>query len=354
MVNMKKYISYVIVLLFIIAILFVSCSGEKTKHFSVAFYNVENLFDTIDNPATRDNQYLPDSKIPWNTKRYLHKLDNISKVMSAIETKGFPAVFGLSEVENRKVVEDLINTGKLKKAGYKIFHKDSPDERGIDVAMLYQPDKYRPIKTRFIRLSFPFDPNNGTRDIIYSKGVVYGMDTIHIFINHWVSRYGGRAKTDRFRRYTGHLLRLIADSIFNVQPNANILIAGDLNDNPTDTSVLISLGAKKVQAPFAKKQLYNLGLNEYEHGVGSLYYHGWDLFDQIIVSTALVAGHNGMKTTSDKETIFKKNWMLYKPKNGPARPNRTAAGKYYGGYSDHLPVYIDIEVDMTGEIFTII
>ena len=331
-----------------------SCTGEKTKHFTVAFYNAENLFDTVDDPHKHDNKYLPDSKIPWNTKRYEHKLDNLAKVMSVIDPNGFPSVFGLAEVENRQVVEDLINHDGLKNAGYKIIHKDSPDKRGIDVAMLYQPGKFQPVQTRFIRLQFPSDPNNGTRDIIYAKGLVYNMDTIHIFINHWVSRYGGKAKTDPFRRYTGHLLRLITDSIFNMQPNANILITGDLNDNPTDTSVLISLGAKKPVPPYARKQLYNLSLEEYENGEGTVYYRGWHMFDQIIVSTALVAGHNGMKVTSNKETIVKKDWMLYHPKKGPARPNRTAAGKYYGGYSDHLPVFIDIEVDMTGEIFTII
>jgi hypothetical protein len=352
---MKKRLSFSLMVIAAVYLTLSSCSGDKTKFFSVAFYNVENLFDTVDDPHKHDNNYLPTSSNPWNTERYNHKLQNLARVMSAIDPNGFPTVFGLSEVENRKVVEDLINTGKLKKAGYKIIHKDSPDERGIDVAMLYQPEKYKPLKTRFIHLSFPTDPNNGTRDIIYSKGLVYGKDTIHIFINHWVSRYGGREKTDKFRRYTGHLLRLITDSIYNVQPNANILIEGDLNDNPTDTSVYISLGAKEVKKPFAAKQLYNLSYSLYKNGQGTVYYRGWNMFDQIIVSTALVAGYHGMKTVTDHQIIIKKDWMLYKPKKGEPRPNRTASGKhYYGGYSDHLPVFIEIEVDMTGEIFTII
>ncbi len=352
---MKNKIIRLILTLVVAIFLLSSCYDEKSKNFTVAFYNVENLFDTIDNPLTRDNDYLPSSRIPWNTKRYYHKLDNLSKVMSTIVPNGFPAVFGLCEVENRQVIEDLINRGKLKNAHYKIIHKDSPDERGIDAALLYQPDTFLPLVTRFIHLTFPSNPNYGTRDILYTKGLAYGVDTIHIFINHWVSRYGGRKKTEQFRRYTGRLLRLITDSIFNVQPNANILIAGDLNDNPTDSSILVALGAnKEVIAPFAEKQLYDLGLTEYKNGVGSLYYHGWDLFDQIIVSTALIAGYNGMKTVTDHEIIVKKNWMLYHPKKGPARPNRTSAGRYYGGYSDHLPVFITIKVNTAGEIFTII
>ncbi len=351
---MKKYIFGALAFVALLTYLVSSCKKDEMKPFSVAFYNVENLFDTIDNPKVRDNDHLPTSRIPWNTKRYEHKLNNLSRVMSAINGHGFPTVFGLSEVENRGVVEDLIRTGKLRKAGYKILHKDSPDERGIDVAMLYQPAIYQPVMTRFIRLQFPSEPDNPTRDILYSKGLVYGKDTIHIFVNHWVSRYGGQAKTDALRRFTGHLLRLMADSIFNVDPNANILIMGDLNDNPTDKSLTISLGAKEPEQPFAKKQLYNLALKPFKAGEGSLYYKGWDLFDQIIVSSAMIGGYNGIKTDSFKEDIFKKDWMLYHPKKGPAVPNRTAGKYYYGGFSDHLPVIVRMKVDLSGEVFTII
>ncbi len=351
---MKKYIFGILAFVALLTYLVSSCKRDEMKPFSVAFYNVENLFDTIDNPNTRDNDHLPTSKIPWNTKRYEHKLSNLAKVMSAINGHGFPSVFGLSEVENRQVVEDLIHTGKLKEAGYKILHKDSPDERGIDVAMLYQPNIYKPIKTRFIRLQFPSEPENPTRDILYSKGLLYGKDTIHIFINHWVSRYGGQEKTDALRRYTGHFLRLMADSIFNEEPNANILIMGDLNDNPTDKSLVVSLGAREPHQPLASKQLYNLALKPFKAGQGSLYYKGWDLFDQVIVSSAMVGGYNGIKTNSYSEEIFRKSWMLFHPKKGQAVPNRTAGRHYYGGFSDHLPVIVHMKVDLSGEIYSII
>jgi len=351
---MKKYIFGALAFIALLTYLVSSCKKDEIKPFSVAFYNVENLFDTIDNPLSRDNDHLPTSKIPWNTKRYAHKLSNLSKVMSAINGPGFPTVFGLSEVENRQVVEDLIHTGKLKNAGYKILHKDSPDERGIDVAMLYQPKIYQPVKTRFIRLQFPSEPDNPTRDILYSKGLLYGKDTIHIFVNHWVSRYGGRDETAALRRFTGHLLRLMADSIFNVDPNANILIMGDLNDNPTDKSLTVSLGAQAPKQPFAKKHLYNLALKPFKAGEGSIYYKGWNLFDQVIVSTAMIGGYNGIKTDTFKEEIFKKDWMLYHPKKGPAVPNRTSGKSYYGGFSDHLPVIVRMKVDLSGEVFTII
>ncbi len=351
---MKKYIISTLAFIALLTYLVSSCRKDQIKPFSVAFYNVENLFDTIDNPKTRDNDHLPSSRIPWNTQRYEVKLKHLARVMSAIDAPGFPTVFGLSEVENKQVVEDLIHTGKLKKAHYKILHKESPDERGIDVALLYQPDIYTPVQTHFIRVQFPSDPENPTRDILYSKGLVYGKDTIHIFVNHWVSRYGGKEKTDAFRRFTGHLLRLMADSIFNVDPNANILIMGDLNDNPTDKSLTEDLGALEPKPPLAKKRLYNLAIIPFKAGQGSLYYNGWNLFDQIIVSTAMVGGYNGIKTDLYKEEIFKKDWMLYHPKKGPAVPNRTAGRNYYGGYSDHLPVIVHMKVDLSGEIFTII
>ncbi|NOX86200.1 MAG: hypothetical protein GXO86_09595 [Chlorobi bacterium] len=328
----------------ILALTLNSCKQKPVQTFGFAFYNVENLFDTIDDPHVRDNEFLPDSKLGWDTKKYEHKLDNLVKVMSSIDSSGFPALFGLCEVENINVLHDLVNHNELKNAGYSIIHKDSPDERGIDVALLYQKDVYTPVVTRFIRLTFPSDPNNGTRDILYSKGVVAGKDTLHLFINHWVSRWGGQEKTEPFRKFTGNLLKKITDSILAVRPDANIIIAGDLNDNPDDVSISQNLDAKPVENPLKKKTLYNLGYNEYKAGEGSLYYRGWDMFDQIIVSTSLLSGKNKVMVNSPEQTVIKHDWMLYHPKKGPARPNRTAAKNYYGGYSDHLPVYIGITV----------
>ncbi len=348
---MKKFI-YPFIVLFIISLFFVSCKKEELKPFSAAFYNVENLFDTIDNPKIRDNNYLPTSKVAWNTVRYNKKLNHLSRVMSSINGGGYPSIFGLAEVENLRVLKDLINTHDLKNAHYKILHKDSPDKRGIDVALLYQPSVFKPIKTQYIPIQFPSNPEGTTRDILYSKGMVYGMDTIHVFVNHWVSRYGGRDKTDPLRRYTGKLLRLICDSIFSIDPKANILIMGDLNDDPTDASIANALQAKKPTFPVASKQLYNLADIPFKNGKGSLYYKSWNLFDQMIVSSSLLGGSNGMKVESDSEKIFKKKWMLYKRKNGVMVPSRTASGgRYFGGYSDHLPVIIYIKVDLSGKIY---
>jgi len=341
---MKKNFILILITLFLIGI-FSSCSKKQSKTISLAFYNVENLFDTINDPVINDEEFLPDSKVPWNTERYQHKLNNIAKVISSIDSTGFPTLIGLAEIENEQVLHDLINNPHIQPADYNILHKDSPDERGIDVALLYRESDFHPVKTSYIRFTFPWDPENTTRDILYSKGVVGTNDTLHVFINHWVSRWGGQIETEPARRYIGKTIKFITDSIFNRQPEANIIIAGDFNDNPTDLSVSHDLGAIGVNKHITRKTLYNLSYNLYKEGKGSLYYKGWDMFDQIIVSNAILEGNNRILALSSKQKVIKYNWMLYKPKNGEARPNRTASGgKYFGGYSDHLPVFIKMYV----------
>lgn len=343
---MKRNFIFIITIISIAAGFFNSCTRKSHGTIGLAFYNVENLFDTIDDPTINDESYLPDSKTPWNTQRYEHKLDNIAKVIASIDSSGFPTLVGLSEVENEQVLHDLVANPRIKQAGYSILHKDSPDERGIDVALLYQDKLFHLVKTNYIRFTFPWDPENKTRDILYTKGVVGNNDTLHVFINHWVSRWGGQEATEPARRYIGKTIGFITDSIFSRQPDANIVIAGDLNDNPTDKSVLADLGAVGVNGSAKGKTLYNLSYNIYKEGQGSLYYKGWDMFDQIIVSSALLKGSNGIQLESEEQTVVKYDWMLYHPKNGPARPNRTASGgKYFGGYSDHLPVFIEIAVN---------
>ena len=349
---LRKHIFLLIAVLGIF--IFNSCSTDNDNHFSFAFYNVENLFDTINDPNIRDDDHLPDSKIVWNSERYHHKLSNLAKVMSSIDKDGFPSVLGLSEVENRQVLKDLINQPHLKKAGYKIIHKDSPDERGIDVAMLYRPGEFKPIKTKFIKLDFPGDTSYVTRDILYVYGEVVGGNKIHIFVNHWVSRWGGQEATEPYRIYIAEKLWNLTRKIFNDNPRANILIAGDLNDNPTDKSLIEGLQVLKPQKPLEETRLYNLAAIPYKNGEGTLYYKGWDMFDQIIVSTSMLTGENGLQVTSPMQKVIKHDWMLYHPKKGEPRPNRTSARHYYGGYSDHLPVYVKINSGVKRDIFTII
>ncbi len=327
---------------------FSSCQSQKTvsTHISFAFYNLENLFDTINDPNINDESYLPDAENPWNSERYQHKLDQMSMVMSDIDPMGFPSLFGLCEVENKTVVEQLINHNNLKKAQYQIIHKDSPDERGIDVALLYKPKDFKPVFKQFIHVTIPENPGNKTRDILYAKGITPNNDTLHVFINHWVSRYGGQEATEPSRIFIAGLIKHVTDSIMQVNPNANILISGDLNDNPTDVSVSQYMQAKEVITDPESASLYNLSLTLYKEGVGSLYYKSWDMFDQIIVSSAMLTGSGGIKVSSEKQTVIKHDYLLYQPKKGEARPSRTASGKkYFGGFSDHLPVFINLQLN---------
>lgn len=340
----KINITYATLLVVFLSALLVSSCSKKSHTFSLAFYNVENLFDTIDDQHKNDNRYLPDSKIPWNTERYYHKLENISKVIAAMDSVELPSVIGLAEVENKAVLQDLVSQPNIAGAHYQILHKESADERGIDVALLYRPDKYTPVETNYIKLVFPLDPTYNTRDILYSKGLANNKDTVHIFINHWTSRYGGQEETIPYRKYTAQILKKYTDSLFNINPHVNILIAGDLNDNPDDESVAKDLGAIEPVQPYKNDKLYNLSIKQYKMGSGSLYYHGWDMFDQIIVSTPVLTGENGLQAVSRDQTIVKKDWMLYFPERGEPRPNRTAAGRYYGGYSDHLPVLLKMNL----------
>jgi hypothetical protein len=335
-----KLFSYAITGVLLTAFI-VSCSNKSARHFSFAFYNVENLFDTVDDPRIRDNSHLPDSKVPWTTARYMAKLDNLARVMTAVDSGSYPALFGLCEVENAAVVDALTNHPDLRPAGYQILHKDSPDGRGIDVALLYQEQVFTPVETTYIRPVFPIKPESTTRDILYTKGVIFESDTLHIFVNHWVSRWGGQEETEPYRRYIGQLLKRVTDSILRVRPKANIIIAGDLNDNPDDISISSDLGAMLPGEKFQKHSLYNLSWKKYNQGEGTLYYRSWDMFDQVIVSGSMLTGKNGVKLESQDQQIVKYDWMLYQPEKGPARPNRTAGSKsYYGGYSDHLPIFV--------------
>lgn len=304
--------------------------------FVIGFYNIENLFDTINDPSINDEEFLPQSKVSWNTARYKSKLENISRVIAAMDTNSFPHVLGLAEVENKQVLDDLIAQKTLRAADYSIIHFADSDPRGIEVAALYRAAFFKPVVQKTFQ---PVTNGKVNRHILYLKGLTATEDTLHIFVNHWTSRYGGLEETKPARMGTAIFLKNITDSLFLVNPAANIIIVGDLNDNPEDESLVVGLDAKWPQniEPLA---LYNLSLEPHSKGEGTLYYKSWDFFDQVIVSSSLLGA--GPLHVSPIE-IVKKDWMLFKPREGDARPNRTmSGGKYYGGFSDHLPVVVRV------------
>lgn len=320
---------------------FFSLNGDAQTHECLAFYNVENLFDTVDDTLIRDEEYLPENG--WTLERYRDKLDNMATVIDQIgktkHTNG-PSFLGLSEVENKKVLEDLIAHPALADDGYQILHINSPDRRGIDVAALYKKDRFAPLSIKAIPL--PIYNNDGdkkyTRDILYVKGLLHG-ELVHITVNHWPSRWGGEKVSSPYRQKAGKINRQLYDSLRNENPNVKFIVMGDLNDNPNDKSLKDELKAKK-KLKEGSSDLFNPYCRYYSKGMGSNAWDDtWSNFDQIILSSSFGSESTGWKF--DRAQIFKKSFMLRKSGRWKNYPLRTqAGGQYLGGYSDHFPVLV--------------
>ena len=329
--------------LFSVAVcLSLACHSQDVKSGRVIFYNTENFFDTIKDPKTDDAEFTPTGKAQWTSERYLHKLANISKVLGAIAEKNTPIAIGLSEVENKRVCEDLAAQPALKKYDLGVIEQDSPDPRGIDVALLYNKRLLTITATEFLTVKLP-DVDRGTRDILYAKGIINGVE-MHFFVNHWPSRREGKIKSEPRRCAAAMVIKNKIAQITATDKNARIIIMGDLNDNPTDSSVAQVLSATEPTEPYSHDKLYDLMTKPYHDGKFSLKYHSEnDVFDQMIVSESLIDKASTTHVEGKEGSIYNVKWLLFDhPKYGPM-PNRTYSGtKYYGGFSDHLPVYIDI------------
>ncbi len=311
----------------------------------IAFYNVENLFDTINDPHTNDDEFLPTSDRKWNGFKYHEKLNHIYKTLTALGGWDAPAIIGFCEIENRFVLNELITKTPWKKLKYNIIHEDSPDRRGIDVGLIYRAEKFKPIKHEAIRLNFPFDTATKTRDILYVKGLVFKKDTLHVFVNHWPSRSGGQAASEPRRIFAAQKIRHYVDSICIKDPDANIIIMGDFNDEPGDKSLLETLRAKPTKEELNGCDLYNSSYIYFKQGKGTeKYKEHWAVLDQIILSSALVTRSHGLVVENGVSYIFDAPWLLEEDtKYLGTMPFRTYAGpRYLGGYSDHLPVFVDI------------
>lgn len=311
----------------------------------IAFYNVENLFDTINDPNTNDEEFLPTSDRKWDGFKYYEKLDHIYKTLTALGGWDAPAIIGFCEIENRFVLNELVTKTPWKKLRYNIIHEDSPDRRGIDVGLIYRAEKFRPLKHEAIRLHFPFDTAAKIRDILYVKGLVFKKDTLHVFVNHWPSRSGGQAASEPRRIFAAQKIRHYVDSICSKDPEANIIIMGDFNDEPGDKSLLEGLKAKPTKEELNGCDLYNSSYPYFKQGKGTeKYKEHWAVLDQIILSSALVTRNRGLVVENGVSYIFDAPWLLEEDtKYIGTMPFRTYAGpRYLGGYSDHLPVFVDI------------
>ena len=342
----KIKVSLLIVLILTITTVF-SQEKKAYKVNTVAFYNLENLFDTENDPLTYDDDRTPDGKDHWTEEIYQDKLKNMAKVMAEIgaEVSGnTPAIIGVCETENRKVLEDLVNQETLVEQDYGIIQFDSPDRRGIDVALLYKKKLFTPTHYKAKELLIYDDNDKSKRVFTRDQLVVSGMldgEKIHLIVNHWPSRSGGEKRSRSKRIKAAKLNRQIIDSIFSDDPYAKIITMGDLNDDPTNPSVKDHLNAKRKVSNLDIKELYNPMEDLAKQGYGSLAYRdSWNLFDQIIISTELTK-KDFSSYRFYKAGIYNETYLVNAHGRYKGYPYRSSAsGSYTGGYSDHFPVYI--------------
>lgn len=316
-----------------------SNSNNQRRPYIIGSYNVENLFDTKDDPSTEDEWFLPTSSTQWDDKKYETKLNHLAKVIDAMNaSSGGPDIIGLCEVENKSVVEDLSNQQALKDNHYEIVHYESPDTRGIDVAAMYDGTKFKLISSRSINVPMPEDNNIKTRDILYCQfEALESGNILHFYVNHWSSRRGGEEETFFKRKNCATALLKDLNEHVASWNEQTIIMVGDFNDYPTDKSIYDVLGAKETAE---NTKLFNLTYDLEKNGKGTYNHKGdWGCLDNIIITSAAA------KHITEPVEILKEDWMLYTNKKGEQYPNRTYGGSnYYGGYSDHLPVYFSIEL----------
>ena len=327
----------------------VACFAQKP--YKVVFYNFENLFDTIHDPGVLDEEFTPEGPKKWNSAKYTRKIGNLERVLFdiAAEDKDYPVVIGVSEIENRSVMEDVIAQPKLAPGNYRIVHYDSPDARGVDVAFYYRPDVFKLEGSAAIPFKMPELPNFRTRDFVTMWGTI-DSEPFFFLVSHWPSRLGGKDASEFKRIAVGEQMRRIADSVLKVNPATKIVAMGDFNDDPTDPSMLEGLNAKPKVKDLQPGDFFSPFHAVLRAGMGTLAYgDAWNLFDNIVVSENLVNAKPGelrlVRAPGSKYygNVFKRNYMIQREGQFKGYPLRTYVGNnFQGGYSDHFPVYIYI------------
>ena len=343
---MKYLFKSIFISAFTILLTLNTSAQKDKKEYSIAgigFYNLENLFDTIVDTDTNkilQEDFTPKGSKQWNSEKYYDKMGKMARVISELGTEVIPyglALIGVAEIENKSVLDDLVKEEKIKDRNYQIVHYESPDRRGIDVGLLYNPEHFKVISSNSFAVP---DTSFFTRSQLLVNGELDG-ELIHVIVSHWPSRRGGEKRSAPRRAAAADLARSIVDSLQKNDPNAKIFFMGDLNDDPTDDSVKKHLKTTSKKENMKKEVLYNPWEPYYKKGIGTLAYRdAWNLFDQIIVSAPL--------TKSDyssfrfyKAIIHNKAYMKQTEGQYKGYPKRSyAGGNYMGGYSDHFPVYL--------------
>ena len=323
-----------------------SQNGAANNEFSFMFYNAENFFDCENDSIASDDEFTPDGDRRWNYGRLHSKTERLAKVILAAGKWNPPVLVGLCEIENSTVLELLTKSKILSQHNYKIVHKDSPDERGIDVALIYRPEFFRPFDYQAIPLIDPDDKGFKTRDILHVSGVLNGCDTLHIFVNHWPSRYGGIMETIKYRRLAAETLSHSIQGVLGKDPLAKIVCMGDFNDSPKDESLTKVLGSKANDDPKVSGEMINLSFGWLSNNVLTIKsQYTWEIFDQWIVSDSFLGSNSCYNFI--KAEIFSPDFLLEPDqKFGGVKPKRTYVGfKYQEGFSDHLPILLRVQLN---------
>jgi len=341
-----------IILIFVLLSNSITSQEDKYLLSTVAFYNVENLFDVNDDPKNNwDQKWLEEGT--WTEEIYNQKIENISKVIPDIGyqyTLSHPTIIGLCEVENRKVLIDLVQSKSMKDLSYGLIHFDSPDERGIDVALLFDRKRFKPIKSKIYPLLLI--KGNGDRDYTRDQLLVEGYldrEKIYVIVNHWPSRSGGQIKSEPYRIKAGRLNKKIIDSIQSIDMNAKIISMGDFNDDPKDISIKLTLNTSSKKNKLIKGQIYNPFEILHRKGYGSLKYRGnWNMLDQLLLTESLV---NNSSISFIKAGIYNKKYLINPEGRYKGYPFKAFYNKWLGGYSDHFPVFLILGKKLTKDSF---
>lgn len=310
---------------------------KPLKAYVIGFYNLENLFDTIDDPNKNDEQFLPGGSYAWGSMKYTSKQERMASVIAKMPKS--LAVLGVGEVENIGVLEDLVRQPSIAERNLRPILVEGPDRRGVDVGLLYDADLFTPTNVTSTRIISSIE-NFYTRDQLCVSGILDG-ELIHVIVLHWPSRGGGQRRSAPRRADAALTTKHICDSLFAIDPDAKIVVMGDLNDDPVDESVVRYLGAKKSVKETGRSQLFNPSYDFYRRGIGTLAYQDqWNLFDQIIVSEKWLSSKR-TTLTFWKYEIFNRDFLCQQEGKYKGYPLRThSGGVWTNGYSDHFPAMI--------------
>lgn len=312
----------------------------------ISFYNQENLFDTLDTPNKDDSEFLPQGNYAWNSEKYFNKLANMSSVIASINSSKGPDFLGMCEVENDLVLGDLVKTLAQKNQTYQVIWHDSKDERGIDNALLYKKEWVKSVQSKLFDINPDSIGGSITRGLLMADFTLKNQSRLVIFVNHWPSRRGGETESEPKRIYVAKYLKHLSDSIQKNDPKVHIVLMGDFNDHPDNISINQYLQAKETMKSLANNDFYNPMYALMKQGKGSYNHKGsWNFLDQFMLNQNLVNGKGKLVYMTESAQAFKEDWMLETEEKYKGNPKRTFGGKkYLNGYSDHLPIYMFLQV----------